>query len=214
MMVVVVDCYRGMKVHDYAVCQNGKLLLSVFVLDWHWVGACFLDGGWLRTLILMADTPYPSTPHFPKLPCSTGEYSSAYHGRLHSQPPRVNNVPNNYVTVFGLPCEKVHPPSSSLPLLCYSMQIGKDWSLRTSSYGAGPDYDFEANWMASMGGQIWIGAELHRESNREQKSNFFFRCQMWKPLCISKFVQIWHFVGFFFLGCFWVCWPSKIAQWE
>lgn len=74
-------------------------------------------GGDLFSKCWVGENPYFNAPKLPpKLPCSAGEYSSAYHGRLHSQPLRVNNVPNNYVTVFGLPCEKVHPPL--LPSLC------------------------------------------------------------------------------------------------
>lgn len=61
-------------------------------------------------------------PFLLKCPISAGLYSSAEHGELHSQAASVNNAPNNYVTVFGLPCEKVNPPTHLSPL-CYSMQI-------------------------------------------------------------------------------------------
>lgn len=54
-----------------------------------------------------------------KRPISAGVQASAKHGELHSQPASVNNVPNNYVTVFGLPQEKVTPPFSTR----YSMQM-------------------------------------------------------------------------------------------
>lgn len=47
-----------------------------------------------------------------KRPISAGVQASAKHGELHSQPASVNNVPHNYVTVFGLPHEKVAPPST------------------------------------------------------------------------------------------------------
>lgn len=47
-----------------------------------------------------------------KRPISAGGLASAKHGELHSQPASVNNVPHNYVTVFGVPHEKVTPPST------------------------------------------------------------------------------------------------------
>lgn len=75
------------------------------------VGRYFLEGGWERIILIV--TP-PFLHKWQKRPISAGVYSSAKHGRLYSQPPSVNNVPNNYVTVFGLPCEKVSPPSPAV----------------------------------------------------------------------------------------------------
>lgn len=57
--------------------------------------------------------------------------------RLHSQAPSVNNVPNNYVTVSGLPCEKVSPPSPAV------LQYANEEKLKSENwilYGAGPGY--------------------------------------------------------------------------
>lgn len=93
------------------------VLLSVDI-TWTWVGKHFLEGGWEHIILIMT----PPFAQMTKRPISAGVYSSAKHGRLYSQPQSVHNVPNNYVTVSGLPCEKVSPPS---PLLCYSMQMGK-----------------------------------------------------------------------------------------
>lgn len=93
------------------------VLLSVDI-TWTWVGKHFLEGGWEHIILIVT----PPFAQMTKRPISAGVYSSAKHGRLHSQPQSVHNVPNNYVTVFGLPCEKVSPPS---PLLCYSMQMRK-----------------------------------------------------------------------------------------
>lgn len=70
-----------------------------------------------------------------KRPISAGVQASAKHDDLHSQPASVNNVPNNYVTVFGLLHENVTPPHPSSPAgLLYAN--GGNSALRTGSDGA------------------------------------------------------------------------------
>lgn len=66
-----------------------------------------------------------------KCPISAGVQASAEHGDLHSQPASVNNVPNNYVTVFGLLHENVTAPPPPVPPLGYCMQTGETrlWEL-------------------------------------------------------------------------------------
>ena len=87
-----------------------------------WVGMHYFDS---------SSPPFPQTT---KPPYSTGVYSPANHGRPHSQPPRVNNVPNNYVTVFGLPCEKVSPPSPRCVTVC-KWEEAKVWELDLMEQG-------------------------------------------------------------------------------
>lgn len=89
------------------------------------VGKHFLQGGWER--IILTVTPPPPLPFVQttKRPISAGVQASAEHGDLHSQPASVNNVPNNYVTVFGLLHENVTHPSPPFPSLGYCMQTGE-----------------------------------------------------------------------------------------
>lgn len=92
-----------------------RQVVALFVLpsvdiSWTWVGKHFLEGGWEHIILIVT----PPFAQMTKRPISAGVYSSAKHGRPHSQPRSVNNVPNNYVTVFGLQCEKVSPPSPAV----------------------------------------------------------------------------------------------------
>lgn len=82
--------------------------------------------------------PHPHTHPFvqtTKRPISAGVQASAKHGELHSQPASVNNVPNNYVTVFGLPHEKVTPPLPPPPGALHYAN-GQYSGLRTGFDGA------------------------------------------------------------------------------
>lgn len=91
-----------------------------------WAGT--REGGW-ESIILTVTHPLSFVP-MTKRPISAGVQASAKHGELHSQPASVNNVPNNYVTVFGLPHEKVTPPSPD------ALQYANGGSgLRTGSSG-------------------------------------------------------------------------------
>lgn len=82
--------------------QVVALFVSLTVdIGWKRVGKHFLEGGW-EHVILIVNPPCLFLPECILWPSN---------GRPHSQPPSVNNVPNNYVTVFGLQCEKVGPPS-------------------------------------------------------------------------------------------------------
>lgn len=69
---------------------------------------CFLEGVWERIILRVAPPIFTDDKEPPH---SAGVYSLACHGKPHSQSASVNNAPNNYVTVFGLPREKVSPPS-------------------------------------------------------------------------------------------------------
>lgn len=95
------------------------------------VGKHFLEGGWER-IILIVTPPFRSNDKTSDF--SAAVYSSAKHGRPHSQPPSVNNVPNNYVTVFGLPCEKVSPPSPAV-LQYANGKKAKVWELDLMEQG-------------------------------------------------------------------------------
>lgn len=73
----------------------------------------------------MTPLPFVKTT---KCPISAGVQASAKHGELHSQPAGVNNVPNNYVTVFGLPHEDASPPSPT------ALQYANGETLRSENW--------------------------------------------------------------------------------
>lgn len=146
-----------------AGCCSFFVSLSVDIGETR-VGKHFLEGGgrWVGMRYFDSD---PSSPFF--FLAQTTKTSNFLPecilqpsmGRLHSQPLGVNNVPNNYVTVFGLPCEKVSPPAPAVLQYANGKKKKKEkgWSLRTRSYGAEPGYCPVAKWMASISFYWWGG---------------------------------------------------------
>lgn len=85
-----------------------------------------------------------------------------------------------------------------LPAVLQYANGGKSYSLRTSSYGAGPDYCSEAKWMASMsfyGRGVWIRTVFHGKwTGNNEATSFVNQGKLWgvcwHPLEIFRFLKL------------------------
>lgn len=87
------------------------VLLSVD-LSRTWAGKHFIKGSCSWECIILIMTPPFCSNDTTSSFCWNVFFSQTW--QLHSQPPGVNNMPNNYVTVFGLPCKKVSARSPAV----------------------------------------------------------------------------------------------------
>lgn len=130
---------------------------------------------------------------------SAGVHSAAKHGRLHSQALSVNNVPNNYVTVSGLQCEKVTPPPVPPCVTVCKLEKAQVWEL-----------DLVALCQPTVLQRSERRFPMPTGESREWDQWELF----WGSKCI-----IYFFLFVFFTGCcrwhrLWSALRLKIARWE